>query len=164
MILENIYYVGQTIAVIVIIATLIALLFQTRQTNKIARYELTCAHWHSAADSNMSFFDSPEKADFMYRAFFNTAELSDSELARLGAFLSVVITQLEVANALKRNGLIDDDVYHRHEIVARYWLGSRRARTWWSVNRETYIAPFVDIMDKIAKDAEASDPRPGFPV
>lgn len=43
MTLENIYYIGQTLAVIVIIATLIALLIQTRQTNALARAETSRA-------------------------------------------------------------------------------------------------------------------------
>ena len=43
MTLENIYYIGQTLAVIVIIATLIALLIQTRQTNARARAETSRA-------------------------------------------------------------------------------------------------------------------------
>lgn len=43
--LENIYYIGQAIAVVVIIATLIAILVQSHQTNKTTRANLTLTMW-----------------------------------------------------------------------------------------------------------------------
>lgn len=62
MTLENVYYLGQTIAVVVIIATLFAILHQGHQTNKIARAELTLNMWMQAGAAHDSFVDSSEKA------------------------------------------------------------------------------------------------------
>jgi hypothetical protein len=67
MTLESIYYIGQTVAVVVIVLTLFAILYQCYQTNKIARADLTLNLWMPAGAAHYSFVDTPEKADFMHR-------------------------------------------------------------------------------------------------
>ena len=79
MTLENIYYLGQTIAVVVIVATLVAILYQGYQTNKIARADLTLNMWMQAGAAHYSFVDSPEKADFMHRALNDGGSLTEPE-------------------------------------------------------------------------------------
>jgi hypothetical protein len=62
MTLESIYYIGQTIAVVVIVATLVAILYHGYQTNNIARAHLTLNMWMQAGATHYSFVDTPEKA------------------------------------------------------------------------------------------------------
>lgn len=65
MTLESIYYIGQTVAVVVIVLTLLAILYQGYQTNKIARADLTLNMWMQAGAAHHSFVDTPQKANFM---------------------------------------------------------------------------------------------------
>jgi hypothetical protein len=82
MTLESIYYVGQTIAVVVIVATLVAIVYQGYQTNKIARADLTLTMWMHTGAAHYSFVDSPEKADFMHRALNDGGSLTEPEKLR----------------------------------------------------------------------------------
>ncbi len=56
---EDIYYVSQIVAVIVIVATLIAILYQGYQTNKIARADLTLSMWMQTGEMHDALYRHP---------------------------------------------------------------------------------------------------------
>lgn len=79
MTLENIYYVGQTIAVLAILASLGAIWFQMRQANRLAKLETTRMIWSDATEMLRSQVEDKEKADFLQRALFAGEKLSEAE-------------------------------------------------------------------------------------
>lgn len=164
MTLEEIYYIGQTVAVVVIVATLVAILYQGWQTNKIARAELTLAMWMQAGGAHYSFVDSPEKAEFMHRALAGSAPLSEPEKIRFGNLLGYAVGAHEAAFMLRARGLIERLAYDRNEGLSRLYLQSPRVRKWWRTRREAKYDPqFRSMIDKIADEfdaAQASQERP----
>ncbi len=153
MTLENIYYIGQTIAVVVIVATLFAILYQGWQTNKIARSEMTLSSWIQSGQTHYSLVDSPEKADFMQRALFGKAALTEAEKIRLGNMMGLAIGLHEGAYMLLQRGLIEHAAYKRGEGVTRLYLQSPRVRKWWRSRREySYDPKFRALIDKMADE------------
>ena len=68
MTLENIYTISQIVATFVVAASLIAILIESYQTNKIAKADLTLQVWMATGAMQLSLADSPEKAEFFHRA------------------------------------------------------------------------------------------------
>ena len=156
MTLENIYYIGQTVAVVVIVLTLFAILYQGWQTNRIARSEMTRASWIEMGQMHYSLVDSPEKADFMQRALFGEAPLTDAEKLRFGNLLGLAVGAQEGAFMLLQRGLIEHAAYNRSEGITRLYMQSRRVRKWWRTRREySYDPKFRALIDGIAQEYEA---------
>jgi len=165
--LENIYYIGQTVAVIVIMLTLFALLYQGYQTNKIARADLTLNVWWQTGLAHATLVDTPEKADFMHRALYGDEALTESEKIRFGNLLGLAIGTHEAAFNLRMRGLVEPTAYARIEGISRHYLHSRRVRKWWRIRREYRYDPrFRAIIDAMAEELESAQsgaPQPQEP-
>ena len=158
MTLESIYYIGQTIAVVVIVATLFAILYQGYQTNKIARADLTLSMWMQAGAAHYSLVDSPEKADFMHRALNDRGPLTEPEKLRFANLLGYAVGAHEAAFMLHTRNLVETAAYDRSEGLSRMYLQSRRVRKWWRRRREYKYDPrFRDIVDAMANEFEAAE-------
>ncbi|HXI85847.1 MAG TPA: hypothetical protein VNH64_00200 [Parvularculaceae bacterium] len=157
MTLEHIYYISQTIAVVVITATLIALFYQGYQTNKIARAELTLSMWMQTGAMQYSLFDSPEKAEFMHRALSGSAPLSEAEKIRFNTAISVGIGVHAAAFNLRERGLVESAAYEGTASSTKAYMASARVRRWWSLHRMGgYAAAFRAIVDAIAAEYEGA--------
>ncbi len=158
MTLENIYYIGQTMAVIVIIATLLAILWQGHQTNQIARAELTLSMWMQTGQMHYSLYDNPDKSEFMHRAMYGAAPLREGEADRFYSALGMAVGTHEAAFNLARRGLVEQVAHERNAATTRLYFRSPRVRKWWSRARELpYDVRFRDIVDAIAKECDESD-------
>lgn len=164
MTLEDIYYIGQTVAVVIIILTLFAILYQGWQTNKIARSEMTLSSWIEAGQTHYSLVDSPEKADFMQRALFGEAALTEAETMRFGNLMGLAIGMHEGAYMLLQRGLIEHAAYKRGEGITRLYMQSPRVRKWWRARREySYDPKFRALIDKMAEEFEKPAAPAGAP-
>lgn len=157
MTLEDIYYIGQTVAVVVIILTLFAILYQGWQANRLARSEMTRSSWIEMGQTHYAFVDSPEKADFMQRAMFGEATLTEAEKLRLGNLMGLAISAHEGAYMLRQRGLIERAAYQRMEGITRLYMQSPRARKWWRIRRDLISDPkFRTLIDQLADELEAA--------
>lgn len=153
---EDIYYVSQIVAVIVIVATLVAILVQAHQTNKIARAELTLSMWMQTGMMHYSLYDTPEKAEFMHRAMYGAAPLKEGEADRLYTALGMAVGTHEAAFNLRQRGLVEAVAYDRNAGTTRLYFQSPRVRKWWRRARDVGMDPqFRQIVDAIASDTEA---------
>lgn len=165
MTLENIYYIGQTIAVAAILATLGAVYWQVRQNNQIARATLTQSTWLQNTQMHAALYDSPEKAELMHRALFGTGPLSDVERLRIGTCLAVALGTHEAAFTLRKRGMIEEAAYRSCEEVTRRYLLSPIVRRWWARNRASgRDADYVALLDGIVAGISAAPPEPTAPV
>lgn len=158
MTLENIYYIGQTVAVIAILASLIGIFYQGYQTNKIARAELTQSTWLQTGVMQTSLFDTPEKAELMHRVLFETGPITDVERLRLDAYLSIAVGTHEAAFNLHRRGLIEDGAYNRIAANTPRYMRVSTVRRWWRRRRGEGADPgFVALVDAIVEKYEAAE-------
>lgn len=155
MTLENIYYISQIGAVIVIIATLFAILWQGHQTNKIARAELTLDWWMAAGALNQSVIDSDDKAAFMTRVFDPSATLSREDMTRITFQMHTQVGIFQAAFGLRRRGLVEEAPFALSRRGMSGFMGSAIARQWWRNHRgDGYEPEFLKIMDEVVSEAE----------
>lgn len=159
MTLESIYYVGQTVAVVVIVATLFAILYQGYQTNKIARAQLTNTVWMTTGSMHASLMDTAEKADFMFRALLGDDALTGAEKIRFGNLLGMAVGTHEAAFMLKRRGFVEESAYIRIAAITQLYFESPRVRQWWRVRSNYgYDAEFRALIDSLSERLEAAAP------
>ena len=156
MTLDQLYYVSQIVAAIVIVATLLAILWQGYQTNKIARAELTLNWWMAAGAMNQSVIDSEDKAAFMTRVFDPSAALSREDMTRITFQMHTHVGVLQAAYGLGRRGLVEETPFELARRGMSGFMRSAVARAWWRYHRgHGYEPEFQKIMDELVSNAEA---------
>ena len=156
MTLEDIYYISQIVAVVAILASLAAVYWQVRQTNKIARADLTHSAWLQTGQMQLSLYDTPEKADLMNRALRGTGPLSDAESLRMDAAIAVALGVHEAGFNLRQRGLIEAGTYNALESATRDYMRSAYVRDWWAQNRNKgRDADYVALLDGMVANVEA---------
>lgn len=122
MTLEEISYIGQAVAAVAVLVSLVAVYGQLQQNNKIARADLTHSIWLNAGGMNLSLYDTPEKAELMHRALYATAPLTEPEKLRLRSVISVALGLHEAAFNAHKRGFMEDGAYKALEQGARLYL------------------------------------------
>ncbi|HBK92022.1 MAG TPA: hypothetical protein DDZ68_10165 [Parvularcula sp.] len=153
--LETLYLFSQIGAAIVIIATLFAILFQGWQSNKIARADLTLDSWVQTGQMQYAFVDSPEKVEFLHRALFRDAPLTDAEETRFAFICQSSVGLHYAAFNLRVRGLIEESAYQRIALITRWYFSSPRVRVWWRKARARGYSPdFAAYIDTFVAEAE----------
>ncbi len=155
MTLENIYYIGQTVAVIAILASLAAIWVQMRQAHRLAKLETTRAIWADAIEMLRSQVEDEEKADFLQRALFTNEKLSDAEKTRLYLILSSLFVGMENGFAMAQSGMMEEKFWPRMRASIVDYLKPERGRRWWAVARARTFAAnnaFVAEVDAVVEE------------
>jgi hypothetical protein len=161
MTLEAAYYLAQIFGVLVIIASLGAVYWQVRQTNKIARATLTQSTWLQTGQMQVGLYDTPAKAELMHRALTGAGPLSESERWAMFAFLGVALGTHETAFNLRKRGLIEESAYRSAEWHTRSYLRSTIVRKWWARTRHAGKDPdYVALIDHMIAEIDAGQSRP----
>ena len=156
MTLEEISYIGQAVAAVAVLVSLIAVYGQLQQNNKIARADLTHSIWLNAGGMNLSLYDTPEKAELMHRALYATAPLTEPEKLRLRSVISVALGLHEAAFNAHKRGFMEDGAYKALEQGARLYLLSPFVQQWWANHRQGGHDPaYVALIDGIVSDNKA---------
>lgn len=158
MTLETMYYIGQTIAVAAILGTLVALIMQMRRADMLARAEITRSVATEATYVQHALFGSPEAADFLHRALYTDAPLSDAETLRFALSMNSLLVSLEMVTMMTVRGYVESITTPRTQATIRQYMASPRARAWWAQARITHFAPnpaFCALVDRMIDSAQA---------
>ena len=130
--LENIYYIGQTVAVVAILASLGAIWIQVRQANRLAKLETSRTIWVEASERILSHVDDAEKADFLQRALFADNKLNDAEKTRLYVLMASMFTMFENGFTMHKSGMMDERFWPRMRDSMRDYITPPRGQRWWA--------------------------------
>lgn len=156
--LENIYTISQIVATFVVAATLIAILIESYQTNKIAKADLTLQVWLTTGAVQLSLVDSPEKAEFFYRALRQPEALTGPEKLRLRFALGVSLGTHQAGFNLRKRDLIESSAYAFLEETTRRYMRSPAVQDYWhKVGRNTADPDFRDLVDRMVNEAEGPE-------
>ena len=178
MTLESIYYIGQTIAVIAILGSLIALIFQTRHThqqnqraiaqseqaNDLARAELTTRTIDVAVQIQNDIFGTKENASLMFRGMMGKKPLTPEEGFRFYVQMTNLLTATEHGLRLHEDGLAYKETFQRARLVTQAYFRFHGTRRWWAMAREqVYTDPFRSRIDEIVAEIETQIEFQGKP-
>lgn len=161
MTLETLYLVSQIVGVVVIIATLFAILWQGRQTNQIARADLTLSSWMQTGQIQYAQIDSPEKVEFLHRALFGAEPLTEPEKMRFVYVCECTVGMYYASFNLRSRKLVEGSAYERLGGIVRWYFSSPRARKWWRAVRSQGFSPeFRQSIDTMIKAIEGHAAAP----
>ena len=139
MTLETIYYIGQSVSVIVIIATLLALFYQVRQANQIARSQLS--HGQLLSGHGLlgpTIATNPEYAEFLVRVLEGDAPLNPADRLRFLNYMHSLVIIFGSAQTLKSKSLIEAQMFQDTASALTWWFSFDRSRKWWRSARSVY--------------------------
>lgn len=154
--LEQVYYIGQTIAVVAILISVLAVFYQVRQANILARSELTFRTQQAMSDLTNSVLQDHEFLRIYTKGMFTDERLDEVEKAGMTIFTEAVLINLESVFFLSLRGLIDPDVRSRHAASVTWHVQqSSVARAHWNASKHARYAPeFREYLDDVLAKAD----------
>ena len=144
--LEAIYYIGQTVAVLAILGSLVFVAYQVWQTNKLARTELTRSLLEETRVFADSLAASAEMSGFMFESRNAAKMLPPKDFFRLGMYYASWFTVVESAFKVNEQKLMEPSVYQHIRGTTRTF-DCFNMRVWWKMARNAYAADFASDVD-----------------
>jgi len=142
MLLEQLYYVSQIAAVVLILGSLVAIFLQQRQANAIARADMTQRAIAANAVALHELMTSRELAETFRKVMFDHAELSPVETTQISTYLNLLLTAHASAYFFVESDMIDprylDGTEHG---IAWHLTAPVLAREWRRLQRAGQFAP-----------------------
>ncbi len=153
--LETIYYVGQTVAVVAILMSLIFVAYQTRQTSRLARMELTRSLLAEARYFGDTLATSSEMSKFIFDSRNATETLQPREFFGLAMYYASWFTTVESAFRIHKQNLMDHGVYEHIRVTTKV-MDCVNMRTWWQMAKSSYPADFAYDVDQALAEWDQS--------
>lgn len=165
MTLEEIYYIGQTIAVVAIIGSLVAVLVQMRLTNRLLRNQAKRDQIDSIKSISEAFYRTPGLADMVARAGAGGLEaLTEAERMQLIAFQTAAERTWEAMHQQFVDGQIDTALWQAHLEQARAtWRTSAAVRAVWAA-RAQFFTPQYRAFHAAEIERDSGGTLYGFPA
>ena len=128
MTLEEYAYLGQLIAAVAVIITLIYLARQVRQANLLARAQ---TRQRMVEQAQQELYKGMCDEPTIMRSLYKAEPLTETEWIRLSGFLLGAMRQREYEWFQMRDGSIDESLWKAYRRVIAVHLGSTRIRKWW---------------------------------
>lgn len=146
MTLSDVASIGNIVAAIAVVISLIYLSRQVRHANLLARSHVRQRMVEQAHDELYVLMNNPD----LREAWLPETKLSPEAQSKLAFFLAAAMRQREWEWYQHKDGLIDRDVYCAYYEVIAFHLGAARTRNWWaSVGRLGFHPEFVAEVDAL---------------
>ena len=164
MTLEAIYYIGQTVAVVALLASLVFVGLQVRharqqseQANRLARAEMSLTSAMQTLSMQDDWYATEESAAFMTRVLKADNPLSVADKHRFGIRMVSLFTAIETVEMLHREGLCDPNMYERLLLTGEAYCRVPQVQKWWDrVGRAYFLMPFRETLDELMQRGQAA--------
>ncbi|MEM9573345.1 MAG: hypothetical protein AAF996_17905 [Pseudomonadota bacterium] len=161
MTLESLYFVSQIAAAMAIIASLIFVGLQVRQSkqqteqaNRLAEAQLSESAWLAIGNLFHGWYDTAESSEFMARALYTESDLTLVERRRLDMRLTTVVSSIELGHELKRQGLFNDALHRRNMRNLYAIMLTPGGQKWWrKVGKNYFDNSYRECVNEIADRA-----------
>lgn len=149
--LETVYYIGQTIAVVAIVCSLAAIWWQQRQTNKIARADMTERVLGKISEAMRVMAEDPDLAGHYANLVRGERPSSEAVEQRLVWFFSLMLQAHATSFMLWRDKLSDERSISPHNHMLTLHLRVPIFRQEWerTRRRRTFAEDHVDYVDRL---------------
>lgn len=152
--MEQLANVSEVIGVLLVIASLIYVAKQLRQTTEA----LHAQSRQSVLNSSQAELFALMNDSVLARSFADGHDLSPDENIRLHLYLSALVRAREFSWLQFRNGQIDETQWATELVVMQNVLGTKRTRRWWDkMGRHTFGAEFASFVNASIQDQPATD-------
>jgi hypothetical protein len=160
--IEDLGNIGELLAALATLATLIYLAVQVRQNTRALK-SATFQNITAEMASNVAPISaSAELAAIMVKGIPDPDCLTAEERLRLASVLVASFRRMESIYVQSTLGSIDDELKEGFEISMATLLATPFGSEWWSNAKVTFYEPFVTHMDKRIKSGALPDTHPSM--
>ena len=143
---EAIGAVGEVVAALAVVVTLVYLATQIRQNTRAVRSSASHAITDARVDFLKSISDNPEVSRIFFSGLSDREALDSVERARFDVMMTRFVAMMENYDYQNRQGAMDSDQWIRMLGVLRTFLGTPGGQAWWSSRPRTDLAfdRFID--------------------
>ena len=152
--IQDLGSIGELIAALATLATLLYLARQIRQSNSLARAQTRERMVEQA--SNEVYKGFVEHPDIL-RSLYKEEPLSETEWIQLSGWLLSAMRQREYEYFQMKDGNIEKEIWEAYSGVMTIHLGTNRTRKWWEWAKAPFDPEFCNEVDKILNSR--SNPR-----
>jgi hypothetical protein len=158
MTLEDINYIAQTIGVVAILGTFVAVLIQMRQTNRLLRNQAKRAQIDGIKAISEAVYQTPGLADIMMRGAGGLDGLAPAERMQIMAFLMMAERTWETLFVQYHDGMIDEELWRAHCRQAQAALNDNPLTPeFWRMRREFFMPAYREYRDAQVEGKGGSD-------
>jgi hypothetical protein len=153
--LEAIYYIGQTIAVVAIVGSLVFVAIQTRQNTRTLRAQAAWDAQASFAEINDMLAAGGPISEVSYKALAAAESLSPYERYLMHRLMRGLLQRAEAQYALYANGVLDAEVWRLRRGYLRSLLGNALVDEIWRAEKANsmFTAAFIaEIENAVARE------------
>ena len=162
MTLEGIYYVGQTIAVVAIIGSLIVLIVQNRQAHQLAVDTAVRHQIEGMQNISRSLFETPGLADIWRRGNMGLGHLVEEDRVRYLSFLTYTLRIWETSHAVFIKGDVVEALWISHTRQLRDVQDMEGVKQGWDMRRHVFSEAFQTFYDGNAANGIPKDDMYGL--
>ena len=152
--IQNWANISEIVGAVAVVASLIYLAIQIRQSNALARAGTRQVMMQMGQNELGKVVDDPSMWDL-----FTKNELTRPEKIRLHSMLLANLRQRDFEWAEQQEGTIDPKIAASYAGILTLVLGTERTRKWWDVHghSHTFDGAFVDFVDRLLEKAPITD-------
>lgn len=155
--LENFYYISQIIASFAVLASLIYLALQTRQTSKNQRALMNQGVVNRASDT-IHWLCEPRMLDLNSRVQAGEAQFTMQELALLQWQLRALLLSAQDVLVQHKAGLVDQITMDNNLVGIKSFLSLPVNRALWKSSREGYAPELIAWVERLIEAAPLAKP------
>ncbi len=156
MTLEEIYFISQTIAVIAIVGSLLALIAQNRAAQKAVRDATVRNQIEGLQNISRALFETPDLASVWLRGIEGLENLSDEERVQFTAYVTYALRTWEGLYAQFENGQLPEEVWTGHIEMLRGMQALIGVEHVWGLRGHAFSKKFQNFY---AKSAPPKNPQ-----
>jgi len=157
MTLENIYYVGQTIAVVALLISILFVGYQIRQNTKAIRATSHHAITDSFNQINALIISDPKVARLWRLGITGSAELNEDDATSFSLMVLAYMRIFETLYYQYKNGTMDKKLFDAELNTLKWTAANPGFREWWAKNPISLSNDYRDFINGLI--AEATAPR-----
>ena len=148
---------GELIAAIAVVASLLYLAAQIRQNSKLLRASAIQSVASNTAGALASIGQDLNTAAVLTKGLSDFKSLSAAEATQCSALLYLVFNEIQSSYSLHREGAIPEGLWQSKVAVATFYLRTPGVREWWKAGRDLMDRDFVAYAERelLAKQVAA---------
>ena len=152
MTLEQWAYIGEIIAAVAVIASLVYLGIQVHQSNILSRSQTRQSIMQLVQKELYKLADDPTILMLLTKA-----DISIEEKIKLNAWISSNMRQREYEWFARNDGTIDENTFNTYKALIPTVLGTERSRRWWKLARPSFYPGFAAFVDDLLGESPKND-------
>ena len=146
--LESIYFIGQTIAAIAIVVSLIYVGIQVRQNTSATKTASAQAYVTANNEIVGLINSSPKLADVLHQGANGLSVIKDGDLIRFMAFHDLVFISFQSFHLQWKKGTLDEALWVTYKQAFIALLQQKGQQDWWTERRHWFNSEFQDYVEQ----------------